>query len=44
MIIGEIQDVLSAFINENPEAWAPIISAWSLELLGIRLFAYTFIL
>lgn len=32
--VAEIQTVLSGFINENPEAWAPIISAWSLELLG----------
>ncbi|OAD58560.1 Integrator complex subunit 5 [Eufriesea mexicana] len=33
-IIAEIHVVLSNFINGNPEAWAPIISAWSLELLG----------
>ncbi|XP_076180595.1 integrator complex subunit 5 omd isoform X2 [Ptiloglossa arizonensis] len=33
-IIAEIHAVLSSFINGNPEAWAPIISAWSLELLG----------
>ncbi|XP_043602647.1 integrator complex subunit 5 isoform X1 [Bombus pyrosoma] len=33
-IIAEIHNVLSSFINGNPEAWAPIISAWSLELLG----------
>ncbi|XP_076236302.1 integrator complex subunit 5 omd isoform X2 [Calliopsis andreniformis] len=33
-IIAEIHDVFTNFINENPEAWAPIISAWSLELLG----------
>ncbi|CAK9817794.1 Integrator complex subunit 5 [Anthophora plagiata] len=33
-IIAEIHSVLSNFINGNPEAWAPIISAWSLELLG----------
>ncbi|EFN88542.1 Integrator complex subunit 5 [Harpegnathos saltator] len=33
-IIAEIHSVLSGFINGNPEAWAPIISAWSLELLG----------
>ncbi|XP_076653027.1 integrator complex subunit 5 omd [Halictus rubicundus] len=33
-IIAEIHTVLSGFINGNPEAWAPIISAWSLELLG----------
>lgn len=33
-LIAEIHSVLSSFINGNPEAWAPIISAWSLELLG----------
>ncbi|XP_035740370.1 integrator complex subunit 5-like [Vespa mandarinia] len=33
-IIVEIYTVLSNFIHGNPEAWAPIISAWSLELLG----------
>ncbi|XP_070157213.1 integrator complex subunit 5 [Polyergus mexicanus] len=33
-IIAEIHAVLSSFINGNPEAWAPIISAWSLDLLG----------
>ncbi|XP_008210247.1 integrator complex subunit 5 [Nasonia vitripennis] len=33
-IISEIHLVLSSFINGNPEAWAPIISAWSLDLLG----------
>lgn len=32
--IVEIHTVLSSFINSNPEAWAPIISAWSLDLLG----------
>lgn len=30
----EIHTALSGFINSNPEAWAPIISAWSLDLLG----------
>ncbi|XP_012270853.1 integrator complex subunit 5 [Orussus abietinus] len=33
-IIVEIHGVLNNFINANPEAWAPIVSAWSLELLG----------
>ncbi|KAL6261168.1 hypothetical protein P5V15_008692 [Pogonomyrmex californicus] len=33
-IIAEIHIILSNFINGNPEAWAPIISAWSLDLLG----------
>lgn len=33
--IVEIHSVLSSFISSNAEAWAPIISAWSLDLLGI---------
>ncbi|KAG5330161.1 INT5 protein, partial [Acromyrmex heyeri] len=33
-IIAEIHAILSNFVNGNPEAWAPIISAWSLDLLG----------
>lgn len=33
-IITEIHAILSSFVNGNPEAWAPIISAWSLDLLG----------
>ncbi|XP_018404264.1 PREDICTED: integrator complex subunit 5 [Cyphomyrmex costatus] len=33
-IITEIHAILSNFVNGNPEAWAPIISAWSLDLLG----------
>ncbi|KYM81411.1 Integrator complex subunit 5 [Atta colombica] len=33
-IIAEIHAILSSFVNGNPEAWAPIISAWSLDLLG----------
>ncbi|XP_043477683.1 integrator complex subunit 5 [Leptopilina heterotoma] len=32
--IVEIHTVLSSFISTNPEAWAPIISAWTLDLLG----------
>ena len=32
--IIEIHSVLSSFISSNAEAWAPIISAWSLDLLG----------
>ncbi|KAL0106307.1 hypothetical protein PUN28_016197 [Cardiocondyla obscurior] len=32
--IAEIYIILSNFVNGNPEAWAPIISAWSLDLLG----------
>ncbi|XP_049959293.1 integrator complex subunit 5 isoform X1 [Schistocerca serialis cubense] len=32
--ISEIHDVLCNFVSSNPEAWAPIISAWALQLLG----------
>ncbi|XP_018328216.1 integrator complex subunit 5 isoform X2 [Agrilus planipennis] len=32
--ISEIHSVLCNFISTNAEAWAPIISTWSLELLG----------
>lgn len=30
----QIQNVLCAFVLKNSEAWAPIVSTWSLELLG----------
>lgn len=33
-IITEIHLVLCSFVTGNAEAWAPIISTWSLELLG----------
>ncbi|KAL3269330.1 hypothetical protein HHI36_008402 [Cryptolaemus montrouzieri] len=33
-IVSEIHSVLIGLINDIPEAWAPIISTWSLELLG----------
>lgn len=33
-IIAEIHCVLCSFVKSNAEAWAPIISTWSLELLG----------
>lgn len=32
--IVEIHVVLCNFVSSNPKAWAPIISTWSLELLG----------
>ncbi|PSN39828.1 hypothetical protein C0J52_19183 [Blattella germanica] len=32
--ITEIHVVLCNFVSSNPKAWAPIISTWSLELLG----------
>ncbi|ESO83763.1 hypothetical protein LOTGIDRAFT_236428 [Lottia gigantea] len=33
-ILNDIVGVLLSFIKTNPDAWAPIISSWSLELLG----------
>lgn len=32
--VAEIHTVLCNFVNLNPQAWAPVISTWSLELLG----------
>ncbi|XP_071444577.1 integrator complex subunit 5 isoform X2 [Hetaerina americana] len=32
--IAEIHSVLCSFVTSSPEAWVPIISKWSLELLG----------
>lgn len=32
--VAEIHTVLCNFVNSNPQAWAPVISTWSLELLG----------
>lgn len=34
LVVSDIHMVLVSFINENPVAWAPTISSWSLELLG----------
>ncbi|CAG9762733.1 unnamed protein product [Ceutorhynchus assimilis] len=34
LIVSEIHMALNASISENSMAWAPIISTWSLELLG----------
>jgi len=36
--IVEIHVVLCNFVSSNPKAWAPIISTWSLELLGNSIF------
>lgn len=33
-VVNEIHTVLISFIGENPTAWAPIVSTWSLDLLG----------
>lgn len=32
--IAEVHNVLCDFVSSSPEAWAPIISKWSLQLLG----------
>ncbi|KAJ8920161.1 hypothetical protein NQ315_011822 [Exocentrus adspersus] len=34
IVVSEIHGVLTSLITENAAAWAPTISAWSLELLG----------
>lgn len=33
-IVQEIQAVLSEFIRLNPKAWAGLVSAWSIDLMG----------
>nr|XP_015802429.2 integrator complex subunit 5 [Nothobranchius furzeri] len=33
-IIQEVHGVLSEFIRLNPRAWAPLVSAWAVDLLG----------
>ncbi|KAM4618001.1 integrator complex subunit 5 [Discoglossus pictus] len=33
-VTQEVQRVLEEFIRLNPRAWAPLISAWSIELMG----------
>ncbi|XP_068116283.1 integrator complex subunit 5 [Hyperolius riggenbachi] len=33
-VTQEVQKVLEDFIKLNPRAWAPLISAWSIELMG----------
>lgn len=34
LMINDIYSLLISFVSTNGEAWAPIISTWSLELLG----------
>ncbi|XP_065173710.1 integrator complex subunit 5 isoform X2 [Atheta coriaria] len=34
LMINDIYSLLISFVSSNGEAWAPIISTWSLELLG----------
>ncbi|XP_042297042.1 integrator complex subunit 5 [Sceloporus undulatus] len=33
-VVQEIQAVLSDFIHMNPKAWAALVSAWSIDLMG----------
>ncbi|XP_072015718.1 integrator complex subunit 5-like [Amphiura filiformis] len=33
-VIKNIHQVLSQFLKSNSEAWAPLLSAWSIDLLG----------
>ncbi|XP_053304772.1 integrator complex subunit 5 [Spea bombifrons] len=33
-VTQEVQKVLEEFIRFNPHTWAPLISAWSIELMG----------
>lgn len=42
MMVVEIHNVLSNFVSQNPQAWAPVISTWSLELLGMYIFILFF--
>uniref|UniRef100_A0A6I8NM36 Integrator complex subunit 5 n=1 Tax=Ornithorhynchus anatinus TaxID=9258 RepID=A0A6I8NM36_ORNAN len=33
-VVQEVQQVLSEFVRANPKAWAPVVSAWSIDLMG----------
>ncbi|KAF7238515.1 Integrator complex subunit 5 [Varanus komodoensis] len=33
-VVQEIQAVLSEFVHMNPKAWAGLVSAWSIDLMG----------
>ncbi|XP_051901085.1 integrator complex subunit 5 [Pristis pectinata] len=33
-VTQEIQAVLSEFVRSNPKAWAPLVSGWSIDLMG----------
>ncbi|KAM8985957.1 integrator complex subunit 5 [Ara ararauna] len=33
-VVQEVQRVLADFIRAKPKAWAPVVSAWSIELMG----------
>ncbi|XP_038620665.1 integrator complex subunit 5 [Tachyglossus aculeatus] len=33
-VVQEAQQVLSEFVRANPKAWAPLVSAWAIDLMG----------
>ncbi|XP_074786374.1 integrator complex subunit 5 [Athene noctua] len=33
-VVQEVQRVLGDFVRLNPQAWAPVVSAWSIDLMG----------
>ncbi|XP_028824550.1 LOW QUALITY PROTEIN: integrator complex subunit 5-like [Denticeps clupeoides] len=33
-VVKEVHAVLSEFVRLNPKAWAPLVSAWAVDLLG----------
>ncbi|NXH13425.1 INT5 protein, partial [Bucco capensis] len=33
-VVEEVQKVLEDFVKAKPKAWAPVVSAWSIELMG----------
>ncbi|XP_014817689.1 PREDICTED: integrator complex subunit 5, partial [Calidris pugnax] len=33
-VVQEVQKVLGEFVRANPKSWAPLVSAWSIELMG----------
>ncbi|XP_072101674.1 LOW QUALITY PROTEIN: integrator complex subunit 5 [Mobula birostris] len=33
-VTQEIQSVLSEFVRSNPRSWAPLVSGWSIDLMG----------
>lgn len=34
LTVPEIHSVLSEIVEENSQAWAPLVATWSLDLLG----------
>ncbi|NXY80602.1 INT5 protein, partial [Glareola pratincola] len=33
-VVQEVHRVLTEFLKANPKAWAPVVSAWSIDLMG----------